>query len=156
MNDRVSALTVFDDGSGPALYAGRSFTTAGGVSANDVAQWDGTSWSALGTGMNRTVLALTAFDDGGGPALFAGGPFTTAGGFVSVYIAEWSCAPRSPADFNADGGVDLADYAFLQACMKGPAGAPLEEGCETADVSGDGRVDLLDFALFQTPFGNVG
>jgi len=31
---RVLALTVFDDGSGRALYAGGDFTTAGGVSAN--------------------------------------------------------------------------------------------------------------------------
>jgi hypothetical protein len=35
----VNALTVFDDGSGPALVAGGQFTTAGGVPANRIAQW---------------------------------------------------------------------------------------------------------------------
>ena len=30
MNDDVRALTVFDDGTGPALYAGGTFTIAGG------------------------------------------------------------------------------------------------------------------------------
>ena len=48
----VHALAVFDDGGGPALYAGGDFTTAGGVAANRIAKWDGSSWSALGSGMN--------------------------------------------------------------------------------------------------------
>ena len=43
----VRSLLVWDDGSGPALYAGGSFTTAGGVLANHVARWNGTDWSAL-------------------------------------------------------------------------------------------------------------
>lgn len=48
----VSALAVFDDGTGPALYAGGGFARAGGVSANYIAKWDGQSWSALGSGMS--------------------------------------------------------------------------------------------------------
>jgi len=39
MNGSVEALTVFDDGGGPALYAGGQFTTAGGVAANNIAKW---------------------------------------------------------------------------------------------------------------------
>ena len=78
---RVHALAVFDDGSGPALYAGGDFTTAGGVAANRIAKWDGTSWSALGQrDWTARVCALAVFDDGSGPALYAGGDFTTAGG----------------------------------------------------------------------------
>ena len=84
VNERlVNALTVFDDGGGPALYAGGCFTTAGGVAANRIAKWDGSSWAALGSGMNGVVNALTVFDDGGGPALYAGGNFTTAGGVAA-------------------------------------------------------------------------
>ena len=37
------------------LYAGGEFTTAGGNAANDIAQWNGSSWSALGSGMNGDV-----------------------------------------------------------------------------------------------------
>ncbi len=92
----VSALTVFDDGSGPALYAGGIFTTAGGAAANSIAKWDGTSWSPLGTGMNGGVLALTVFDDGSGPALYAGGGFTTAGGAAANSIARWDGTSWSP------------------------------------------------------------
>ena len=43
---RVYALAV----SGTNLYAGGNFTTAGGVTANGIAKWDGHAWSALGSG----------------------------------------------------------------------------------------------------------
>ncbi len=85
----VSALTVFDDGSGPALYAGGSFGTAGGVAANHIARWGGSSWATLDSGMNDNVIALTVFDDGGGPELYAGGYFTTADGVAANSIARW-------------------------------------------------------------------
>ncbi|MFH0981994.1 MAG: thrombospondin type 3 repeat-containing protein [Planctomycetota bacterium] len=90
MNNWVFALTVFDDGTGPALYAGGEFTTAGGVTANWIAKWNGTQWSALDSGMNNVVRALTVFDDGTGPALYAGGYFGTAGGVPANGIAKWN------------------------------------------------------------------
>ena len=37
------------------LYAGGFFTTAGEVSANYIAKWDGAAWSPLGIGMNDDV-----------------------------------------------------------------------------------------------------
>jgi hypothetical protein len=89
----VRALTVFDDGTGSALYAGGDFTTAGGVTVNSVARWDGTEWSALsgasGTGASGIVHALAVFDDGSGPALYIGGMFSTAGGLYVNNIASW-------------------------------------------------------------------
>ena len=89
----VNALTVFDEGSGPALYAGGSFTIAGSSPANFIAKWNGSSWSALGSGMGfqpfASVYALAAFDDGSGPALFAGGLFYTSGGEATNNIAKW-------------------------------------------------------------------
>jgi len=89
LNRPVFASTVFDDGSGPALFAGGLFTMAGGVEANYVAKWNGSSWSALGQGLNNWVAALTVFDDGSGPALYAAGDFTSAGGVVAGYVARW-------------------------------------------------------------------
>ena len=76
----VCALAV----SGSDLYAGGEFTTAGGSAANYVAKWNGSSWSALGSGMNNNVLALAA----SGSDLYAGGDFTTAGGKLSTYLAR--------------------------------------------------------------------
>jgi len=80
VNDWVFALAVV----GSDLYAGGQFTTAGGVPANRIAKWDGSSWSALGSGMNSTVLALAVV----GSDLYAGGNFTSAGGKVSTYMAK--------------------------------------------------------------------
>ncbi|HEY3246401.1 MAG TPA: hypothetical protein VGM03_23900 [Phycisphaerae bacterium] len=85
----VSALAVFDDGGGPALYAGGSFANAGEVAAANIARWDGAQWSPVGAGVNGLVSALAVFDDGSGPALYAGGEFTSAGGAAAGCIAKW-------------------------------------------------------------------
>jgi hypothetical protein len=96
VNGDIAALVAFDDGSGPALYAGGTFNYAGGASANFIAKWDGVSWSPLGGGMNNGVSALAVYDDGGGLALYAGGVFTSAGGVAANRIAKWDGASWSP------------------------------------------------------------
>ncbi len=93
----VRALTTWDpDGPGPLnarLVAGGSFATAGGVTVNNVAVWDGAAWQPLASGMNGAVLALTTWDpDGTGPLfpqIVAGGTFTTAGGTAANRVARW-------------------------------------------------------------------
>jgi hypothetical protein len=105
LNSSVGALVVFDDGSGPAIYAGGDFTTAGGSAANRIARWDGTSWNALGSGMNNYVSALAVFDDGSGPALYAGGYFTTAGGGTANRIARWDGTSWSALGSGMDNNV---------------------------------------------------
>jgi hypothetical protein len=90
-NEQVYALAVFDDGTGPALYAGGSLTVAGGTPANRIARWNGTTWSALDTGLSGgEVRALCVYDDGGGAALFAGGSFTQAGSVSAAGLARWN------------------------------------------------------------------
>ena len=42
--------------SGTNLYAGGDFTTAGGVPANHIAKWNGSAWSALGSGIDGAEL----------------------------------------------------------------------------------------------------
>ena len=73
--------------SGTNLYAGGYFTTAGGAPAIGIAKWNGSAWSALGSGreMNGSVYALAV----SGTNLYAGGNFTTAGGVTANYIAKW-------------------------------------------------------------------
>src|SRR6185503_14497026 len=58
----VYSLTGFDDGSGPSLYVGGQIGSAGGLLVNRIAAWDGSSWSALGSGTDGTVLAQVVFD----------------------------------------------------------------------------------------------
>ncbi len=110
-NHRVNALAVYDNGSGPALYAGGSFTFTGGVTVNHVAKWDGSAWSVLdgplGTGTNGTVNALAVYDDGSGPALYAGGVFTSAGGVTVNRIARWDGGSWSALSGPAGTGTDL-------------------------------------------------
>jgi hypothetical protein len=80
-----TVYSVVTDGSGN-LYIGGGFATASGTAAKYLAQWNGSSWSALGSGLNGGVYALAV----SGPNLFAGGWFTTAGGTAANYIAQWN------------------------------------------------------------------
>lgn len=77
----VSAIAV----NGSNVYVGGNFTNAGGVSANNVAKWDGNRWSALGSGLNGPVSAIVL----SGSDVYVGGSFTTAGGGSANYIAKW-------------------------------------------------------------------
>jgi hypothetical protein len=97
MNDSVYAL-AWD---GACVYAGGFFTTAGGVTVNRIAKWNGTSWSALSTGMNSAVDAL-AWD---GTSLYAGGFFKTAGGVSVNYIGKWDGSAWSALGIGMNGPV---------------------------------------------------
>lgn len=108
INGTVWALEVFDDGTGPALYAAGAFTQAGGAPASRIAKWNGSAWSPLGTGLDGTVHALEVFDDGTGPKLYAGGEFTTAGGVNAKHIAAWNGTSWSAVG----GGTNNTVYAL--------------------------------------------
>ncbi len=72
------------------LYAGGWFTTASGVTVNNIAKWDGNAWSALGSGVSGVtatwVLALACDSSGN---LYAGGDFSAAGTVAANNIAKW-------------------------------------------------------------------
>jgi hypothetical protein len=91
--DGVRALSIFDDGAGPALYAGGVFSAAGGAPANNIAKWNGSTWSPLGIGITEgtdLVDAMTVFDNGNGLALYAGGDFIGAGDIMVSTLARWN------------------------------------------------------------------
>src|SRR5438876_1002688 len=102
----VFALAV----SGSDLYAGGYFTTAGGISATNIARWNGSSWTALGSGMNDQVDALAV----SGSDLYAGGYFTTAGGKVSPYIVRAYLLPL-PTLSVLRSGIPQGTFAGLHA-----------------------------------------
>jgi hypothetical protein len=105
MDDYVYALAV--DGSGN-LYAGGDFTVAGGAPANHVAAWDGSSWSALGSGVDSTVYDLAV--DGNGK-LWVAGAFSAAGGVPVDNVAVWDGGSWSPLG----AGTSNAAYALAVA-----------------------------------------
>jgi hypothetical protein len=94
-----------------------------------------------GGGVMRSASADSRFELSGAigqpeAGVLTGGDFTLTGGF-------WFDTP--PGDCNADGLVELLDYAGFANCLSGPdelAGAD----CRCFDVNRDGTVDLRDFA----------
>ncbi|MBL8748585.1 MAG: hypothetical protein JNK78_05455, partial [Planctomycetes bacterium] len=79
-NNTVYALTLRNGD----VVAGGDFTTAGGVSANRVARWDGANWTSFGPGLSATVRALATLTNG---QLVAGGSFP---GYVARWSGAWS------------------------------------------------------------------
>jgi hypothetical protein len=71
LNNAVFALAASDG----EIYAGGAFTGASVVNARYVARWDGTNWSALGSGADSAVEALVS----SGPT------------------CSWECLPRRAA-----------------------------------------------------------
>lgn len=85
-NPIVVAVQEYDG----QLIAGGLFDMAGGVPANNIAAWDGTSWNPLGSGTGvgyyRYVNDLEVYQG----QLVVGGGFTTAGGKPSGYFGVWT------------------------------------------------------------------
>lgn len=79
----VDALIVYKN----ELYAGGQFNSAGGLSANKIAKWNGTSWGALGSGMGNGRVLSQAIYRGD---LYLGGSFTTAGSVGANRTAKWN------------------------------------------------------------------
>ena len=107
----VYDFELFDDGTGPALYAGGQFSQTGNTPVNNIAKWDGTAWRAVGSGIGYSpspappkVFSLCAWDDCQGPALYAGGSFSLAGGVTAQSMARWSCSSGPSLSLEQPGG----------------------------------------------------
>lgn len=103
MSGAVSTLML----SGGNLYAGGTFTTAGGVLVNNVARWNGTNWNALGNGLTYQfslgdVISLTQC----GSTIYAGGSFDVTHGNTDNKIAKWDGANWSPIGTEINNGME--------------------------------------------------
>jgi trimeric autotransporter adhesin len=99
--DSPGTLVVFDDGSGPRLYAGgRLFANHGGLAT--IARWDGRRWEILSSGLpiSTEIVVLMVLDDGTGQRLYAVTQFSSLRHHVRWNGISWEPAP--PAWF-ADG-----------------------------------------------------
>lgn len=152
---RVLSMCLFDhDGPGldeVELYVGGAFSSAGGITANRVARWNGTIWAPLGIGTNDFVLSMAQFNDGLDPVLYLGGNLTIAGGVPTNHLARWGCPPQPsiPADLNGDGVVNTLDLGILLSSWSIPPESPACAGAIPcpADLDGSGFVNSLDLGV---------
>jgi hypothetical protein len=78
----VNAVAVM----GTDVFIGGTFTAVDGVVASRVAKWNGSTWSALGSGASGTVNAMAVL----GSELFIGGTFSSVGGVsLTSRLAKW-------------------------------------------------------------------
>lgn len=69
------------------IYVGGTFSTAGGISAPDIAQWDGTNWYALGN-PGGEVFGIAVQPSG---VYAVGAPYSSAtGNFGSPFFEVWN------------------------------------------------------------------
>ncbi len=128
----VDAIAV-DNNSGN-LYAGGMFDSAGGVAVHNIAKWDGSVWSALGSGVNSTVEAL-AIDQSGN--LYVGGAFTTAGGKVSNYVAKLTTTATAVVPRRGDNILrPFLTYDARAGLMRFQLKAPAEIGYRIYSLTG--------------------
>lgn len=69
------------------LFVSGGFASIGGISARNAAQWDGATWSALGSGITGNVATVLALAD---DSVLYGGQFTAAGGVTANGLALWT------------------------------------------------------------------
>lgn len=109
-DSHVYSMTVYDDGTGPALYAGGLFNWNGGVWAERIAKWNGSTWSQVGGGADNDVRLLQVINTAEGEKLLVGGEFTVVDSFGDAgfgplqvdYFAAWDGEWSSLGSANDD------------------------------------------------------
>jgi len=106
-----SGGTVFslDDQNGNLLVGG-NFDVAGGVSTNHIAKWDGSAFTAIGSGTSYDVHALSLYNGD----LHAGGNFSTAGILPAANIATWVMATGIDNELNLDANIMVYPNPFTE------------------------------------------
>ena len=127
---------------GTDLYICGEFTNVTGtdgetIGANRIARLSGTTWNALGSGVNNSAYAMAV----SGTNLYVGGFFTAAGGRASQYIAGYLSTMQSV-------------LAYLEI-----SGQALQDGLINGTVNFDGSLRLKEQSSLSTPpsgYGKVG
>ena len=134
----IAAIVVASNG---YIYVGGSFTSIGGVAANNIAYWDGSSWNALGSGLNATCLSLVLHPNGD---IYAGGSFITAGGNTANRIARWDGSSwHHPGTYSGlNGNVFCMDISI--------DGSLLYVGGNFTDENGNPGSSLNRIAVYDT------
>jgi len=108
------------------VVAGGEFSSIGGVSASNIAEWDGANWNTLGAGLNGEVFDLVQLPSG---EVVAAGAFSLSGSTVLNRIGVWDGAVWTWLDGGASDEVqalcvaangDLVAGGIFQSIGSGP------------------------------------
>jgi hypothetical protein len=173
-NGQVTAMAVFDSGSGPELVVSGAFTSP----AMGIARWNGSNWNPMGPGFafGGFDRPLEVQDDGTGPALYTAG--TIAGSRdSSVHVWRWdgttwtslgepilhslsgpSGAVYAFTIFNDGSGPALYAAGIFSSSGSVFTGSLARWSCldpvpDPADLTNDSVVDGLDLALLLDAWG---
>ena len=152
----VNTITLYDDGSGPAVWVGGAFDIAGsadnlGVAVANLAKWDGTAWSSPPRGLASSVLTLRAVGSVFESTLYAGGSFETAsvvpnGGMVTYDGSDFAQAGFVMTASASNGNVP----GMLAATVAGLSGERLYIGLSSSAGS-----RVFQFGAGSTPITDL-
>ena len=108
----ITNVVALAEGLDGTVYMGGLFNEVGipNIVVNNIAAWDGESWSALGPGFDDGVEAIAVAPNGD---IYAGGSFrnTFGGGTVVERIARWDGSSWNPVGAGLDAAVKALAFA---------------------------------------------
>ncbi|MBK7403494.1 MAG: hypothetical protein IPJ41_02385 [Phycisphaerales bacterium] len=147
----VNETVIWDDGSGPALYAVGRFDTIDGADAKLAARFrPGVGWEKIGSGLvaqnsTTTLDAAVLFDDGNGEALYiAGSPFRAASGGSLASVLKWDGIAWTAIGQNVGGRV-----TDLRVWDDGSGPALYLSGTATPDINYFARLESGAWVIAQ-------
>ncbi len=180
VNGQVVAMTTIPNSAGGEdLIIGGLFSAAGGIHASNIARLSGTTWTALGQGVNSPISSLARvrdasstyklvagrylFQPGGGPvsylAYFDGSTWRSFGGGVNGMVRTMLVVPQSSGadhliiggDFTAVGGVPAKYVALWNGTAWSAYGAGFDAGVLSLAFlpNSSGGTDLIASGAFQ-------
>jgi hypothetical protein len=112
----VSALAVHDDGTGPALFAGGFFQTAGSLSAPAIARW------SCGSSIS---VSLTQPGGPGSPSFINNTNLTTGNEYFNIFSLDVCPGVPGTGFYSGLCIYGLANYQFVFSQLMTPLGTPL-------------------------------
>ncbi|MFO0875031.1 MAG: hypothetical protein U0575_13805 [Phycisphaerales bacterium] len=107
-------LAMYDDGTGPALYAVGSFDAIDGVPMHGVVRWNGVAWQQVGDDPPAYVICVHVHDDGTGSRLFIGTDEYVSPDESTVVLrldgTSWTPLASPDGLAMGDAAVDLATF----------------------------------------------
>ncbi len=124
---------------GTTLWAGGSFTAVGTTLAAGVAHWNGTAWSAAGSGFNGPVTGLVADSSG---TISVCGNFTASGSTAIGSVAQWNGTGWIALGSGFSGGTG---GTRLDHIVAGPSGSLVVSGSFTS-AGGVAASDIAEWS----------